>query len=561
VIEILGAQESQTKTQEKCSVCYSRIYEDADPTPCVHDEETIILGSMLARADLVEVARSILKEDNFDIEEHRMIYKAILDLFEQGGLFRRDKKPSVDSVLHKMGIPANPSFNVHYWLEERGDKVPLSYLVMLETGCCPAAVFDPESPVSAEDMVAYYAYQVKKKAIVRNLQESRLTSEARDGIQDHLGTIDYGIKQTQTYWLVKHEEEESQVPLWYSSLRPELRPTGERIDTLETLRAKYEIPHDVFWKALASYPGAARLVQINLYRQAKEKWPNLSKKDLLKNIFVGRALKPEPNGYGMTRDKFKEVMEKINSLEELCDYVVLRDSKEPTQQFDLSEWQANVEMLKKAGVGTDELQRHMRNAERLQRDNVRGSICGIMEEEARLAMVKVEQEAGAKSENNKEHPQNRTMQQEMRKDSEWTLIEDEPCRVIDFTPLARVENGRVIAPNMTDPYASLILECKKMPEVIRGYVTHKIDFANLWAAFEERGISDNEEVIIIWTTQHYKHKISKLLLPIFPKLWVMVYPKGALEIMVDPNWKPELTGGARWNAMTPIAKWKPEIMK
>ena len=148
-----------------------------------------------------------------------------------------------------------------------------------------------------------------------------------------------------------------------------------------------------------------------------------------------------------------------------------------------------------------------------------------------------------------------------RKHSEWSLIEDKPCRVIDFTPLVRVKNGRVIAPNMTDPYASVFLECQKMPEVIRGYVTHKIDFANLWAAFKERGISDNEEVIIIWSTKHYKYKIPKFLPPIFPKLWVMVYPKGALEIMVDPNWKPELTGGARWNAMTPIAKWKPEIMK
>jgi len=100
-------------------VCYCQIYEDADPTPCVHDGETIVLGSMLARADLDEVARSILKEDNFDIEEHRMIYKAILELFKQEGLFRRDKKPSVDFVLQKMAIPANPSLNIHSWLEER----------------------------------------------------------------------------------------------------------------------------------------------------------------------------------------------------------------------------------------------------------------------------------------------------------------------------------------------------------------------------------------------------------------------------------------------------------
>ena len=153
------------------------------------------------------------------------------------------------------------------------------------------------------------------------------------------------------------------------------------------------------------------------------------------------------------------------------------------------------------------------------------------------------------------------MQQGMRKDSEWSVIEDEACRVIDFTPMALVKNGKVVAPNMTDPYASITLECKKTPNVIRGYITHKIDFANLWAAFKERGISDNEEVIIIWTTKHYKYKSPKFLSPIFPKLWVMICPKGALEIMVDSNWKPEITGEARWNAMKPIVEWKPEIME
>jgi len=397
VIEILGAQESQTKTQKKCRVCYSRIYEDGRPTPCVHDRERTILGSMLARADLVGVARNILKEDDFDIEEHRVIYEAILELSEQGILFTRGKKPSVDSTLKKMGIPPDPVSNLLLWSEERGKKIPLSYLVTLKMGCIPGAVFDPESPVSAEDVTTYYAYQVKKKAIERNLQEYRLTFEARDGIQDYLGTIDYRIKETQAYWLVNQETEGSQVPLWHSSLRPELRPTGERINTLEALRAKYEIPHDIFWKTLASYPAAVRLLQINLYKQAKEKWPNLPEKDLLKSVFVGRALKPEPNGYGMTPDEFEEVMEKINSLEELCDYIVSRDSKEPMQQLDLSEWQANVEMLKKAGVWTDELQRHMKNSERLRRDNVKASICGIIEEEARVAIAEVETEMGKKA--------------------------------------------------------------------------------------------------------------------------------------------------------------------
>ena len=156
------------------------------------------------------------------------------------------------------------------------------------------------------------------------------------------------------------------------------------------------------------------------------------------------------------------------------------------------------------------------------------------------------------------------MQQEnniMRKDSEWSVIDGEPCRVIDFTPLASVENGKVITPNVTTPYALVTLECKKMSSTIKGFVTNKVDFIHLWTAFKERGISDNEEVIIIWTTKEYKDKFLRVFSAFLPKMWVMVCPKGAFEIETDPNRRPELTGEARWKAAAPIVDWKPEVME
>ncbi|MEK7148994.1 MAG: hypothetical protein AAB796_01160 [Patescibacteria group bacterium] len=149
----------------------------------------------------------------------------------------------------------------------------------------------------------------------------------------------------------------------------------------------------------------------------------------------------------------------------------------------------------------------------------------------------------------------------LSKDSEWSVIDGEPCRASGFEPTASVQNKKVIALNLTNPYASVILECKKSPGKIKGLITHKIDFIHLWAAFKERGISENEEVLIIWTTKHYKYKLLKFFALAYPKIWVMICPKGALEIMVDQNWKPELTGDARWNAMRPIMEWKPQIMK
>ena len=184
----------------------------------------------------------------------------------------------------------------------------------------------------------------------------------------------------------------SKFPDWYLLLRPELRPTGERIDKLEALRAKYEIPSEVFATGISSYPGAARILQINLYKQAREKWPDMSEKDLLKSVFIGRALKTEPYGYGMTSEEFEKVMKKINSLDELCDYVVSKDLKEPKYEFDLSKWEKEVTMLKNTGIGKEidwkRYKRYKRNAEEMKRDNIKASIYTIMEKEAEIAMAK-----------------------------------------------------------------------------------------------------------------------------------------------------------------------------
>jgi hypothetical protein len=139
------------------------------------------------------------------------------------------------------------------------------------------------------------------------------------------------------------------------------------------------------------------------------------------------------------------------------------------------------------------------------------------------------------------------------KDSEWSAIDGEPCRVIDFSPFGAVIDaaGKVLPYNKTTPYASITMECRKLGENITGYITHKMDFQHLWAAFKERTVKEDEEVIIYWTKKHYKvHSWvgRKLYSAFMPKLRVMVYPKGAFELIVDSNYKPELTGEARWNS-------------
>jgi len=151
------------------------------------------------------------------------------------------------------------------------------------------------------------------------------------------------------------------------------------------------------------------------------------------------------------------------------------------------------------------------------------------------------------------------------KDSEWSVIDGEPCRVIDFGPLALIDiDGKIWSVDKVTPYAGITMECKRLGKNIRGYITHKMDFQHLWAAFKERTVKEDEEVIIFWTKKHYKvHSWigRKLYSAFMPKLRVMVCPKGAFELIVDSNYKPELTGQARWNAMKPIIEWKPEVME
>lgn len=148
------------------------------------------------------------------------------------------------------------------------------------------------------------------------------------------------------------------------------------------------------------------------------------------------------------------------------------------------------------------------------------------------------------------------------KDSEWSVIDSEPCMVIDFIPWGSVKDGEISTINKTTPYASVHLECKRMQgQKITGFITHKMDFVHLWAAFKERTIKQNEEVIIFWSKKHYKLKLLKFLPGFWPKLWVMICQKGAFELMTDPNYKPELKGEARYLAEKPIVEWKPEIME
>lgn len=86
-----------------------------------------------------------------------------------------------------------------------------------------------------------------------------------------------------------------------------------------------------------------------------------------------------------------------------------------------------------------------------------------------------------------------------------------------------------------------------------------MDFRHLWAAFKTRKVKEDEEVIIFWTKKHYK----RYTLPsvFMPKLWVIIYPKGFYDLLINPDSRPNLIDRFGAEALMPIVEWKPEVME
>lgn len=146
------------------------------------------------------------------------------------------------------------------------------------------------------------------------------------------------------------------------------------------------------------------------------------------------------------------------------------------------------------------------------------------------------------------------------KDDEWSAIDGQVCRVKDFRPMmATVEDGVVVAKDRSIPYAAIDFECAELAEDATGFITHRDDFRHLWSAINERGVGEDEEVLVFWTRQYpswWARRTSKGL----PKLVVWICQRGAYELLSDRNAAPELSGEARHRASAPLAQWMPDVL-
>ncbi|HXG08088.1 MAG TPA: hypothetical protein VNI77_12270 [Nitrososphaera sp.] len=144
----------------------------------------------------------------------------------------------------------------------------------------------------------------------------------------------------------------------------------------------------------------------------------------------------------------------------------------------------------------------------------------------------------------------------MVKDPFWSEIEDEVAIVEKFTPLAKVENGKVISTSLNTPYAYVTVESPKLTAQATLPVNHKLDFLHLWEVFNIRTVSDSEEVLVHFSRKHHRG-LLKLFSYFLPRLKIMICRSGAYSKMSDPNWRKQPQGEDGFKSILPIQEWNP----
>lgn len=119
-------------------------------------------------------------------------------------------------------------------------------------------------------------------------------------------------------------------PKWVKLLPSHLRPDEKRVRELEKLRVEFSIPHEALEMRVMSSPATTRKVQRNCLENFRIQNPEASEKELLRMVLISR-IQAGPGAYGyseMTEQKIDQVMERIKSFDELCDYIIALDEQE-----------------------------------------------------------------------------------------------------------------------------------------------------------------------------------------------------------------------------------------
>lgn len=150
----------------------------------------------------------------------------------------------------------------------------------------------------------------------------------------------------------------------------------------------------------------------------------------------------------------------------------------------------------------------------------------------------------------------------LTKDRDWAFLDGLLCEVTNFTPLVKVENGEVIAISRSTPYAFIGINCREgnvtLPPDTSGAIFHKLDFKHLWAVFEDRGVAQNEKVFVLWSKRNLR-PTARIFSSFMPRLAVLIFKDDGHELLSNKDYRPELSGVARWEVMKPVLHLQPDV--
>ena len=125
-------------------------------------------------------------------------------------------------------------------------------------------------------------------------------------------------------------------PKWVRLLPENLRPDKKRVQMLEKLRSQYEIPHELMMMRVAQSKATMRKVQRTALEYFRRHNPSSPEKELLRMVLISRLnisqlTNPyELSIYNPSEEEIDEVMSKINSFDDLINYIASMDDQEPS---------------------------------------------------------------------------------------------------------------------------------------------------------------------------------------------------------------------------------------
>ena len=134
-------------------------------------------------------------------------------------------------------------------------------------------------------------------------------------------------------------------PKWVKNLPGYMRPDNNKIEQLEKVRLQFNIPHEIFAMRIASSRAVTKKVQKHFLKEYGCQFPNASTKELWMMVLASRVdtyknkilsdistgiTTPEDASIKFEKlsaivENYDQILAKINSFEELCDYIIKLD--------------------------------------------------------------------------------------------------------------------------------------------------------------------------------------------------------------------------------------------